>query len=55
MPNVEARVAAIYRAGYPVTVDGDTVISDSSVAPGGILGACQEFEKFVTARIEAKA
>ncbi len=26
LPNVEARVAAIYRAGYPVQVEGDTVI-----------------------------
>lgn len=26
LPNVEARVAAIYRAGYPVQVEGDTII-----------------------------
>ena len=26
LPNVEARVAAVYRAGYPLSVDGDTTI-----------------------------
>jgi len=26
LPNVEARVAAVYRAGYPVPVDGETVL-----------------------------
>jgi len=29
LPNVEARVAAIYRAGYPVPVDGDTIIEEN--------------------------
>ena len=28
LPDVEARVAAIYRNGYPVPVDGDTVIQE---------------------------
>ncbi len=28
LPGVEARVAAIYRAGYPVPVDGETVIEE---------------------------
>jgi trk system potassium uptake protein TrkA len=28
LPDVEARVAAIYRAGYPVPVDGETVIEE---------------------------
>jgi oligoendopeptidase F len=32
-------------------VDGDTLISDSSTL--GLLGACQEFEKFVAARVAA--
>ena len=31
-------------------VDGDTTIADSSQVDGGILGACQAFEKFVAAR-----
>jgi trk system potassium uptake protein TrkA len=26
LPNVEARVAAVYRAGYPVPVDGETIL-----------------------------
>jgi oligoendopeptidase F len=34
-------------------VDGDVVIADSSLVAGGILGACQEFEKFVEARVAA--
>lgn len=32
-------------------VDGDTLISDSSKSPDGVLGACNEFEAFVEARI----
>lgn len=31
-------------------VDGDTLIADSSKLPGGILDACEAFEKFVVAR-----
>lgn len=34
-------------------VDGDTLISDSSKAKGGLLGACKEFEMFVDARVAA--
>eukprot|EP00521_Asterionellopsis_glacialis_P016612 CAMPEP_0195294444 /NCGR_PEP_ID=MMETSP0707-20130614/15012_1 /TAXON_ID=33640 /ORGANISM="Asterionellopsis glacialis, Strain CCMP134" /LENGTH=649 /DNA_ID=CAMNT_0040355425 /DNA_START=84 /DNA_END=2033 /DNA_ORIENTATION=- len=34
-------------------VDGDTLISDSSVVEGGLLGACKEFEKFVADRVAA--
>lgn len=34
-------------------VDGDTLIADSSKSPGGLLGACNEFEKFVAARVAA--
>lgn len=34
-------------------VDGDTLISDSSKAKGGLLGACKEFETFVDARVAA--
>lgn len=32
-------------------VDGDLLISDSSTANGGLLGACKEFETFVTSRV----
>jgi hypothetical protein len=31
-------------------VDGDTLIADSSQIAGGIIGACQAFEKFVAER-----
>jgi Zn-dependent oligopeptidase len=31
-------------------VDGDKLISDSSKHPGGVLGACQDFEEFVKGR-----
>lgn len=34
-------------------VDGDTLISDSSKNPKGVLGACNEFESFVKRRIAA--
>jgi hypothetical protein len=32
-------------------VDGDKLISDSSTATGGVLGACSEFESFVQERL----
>jgi hypothetical protein len=32
-------------------VDGDTLISDSSKSINGVLGACNEFETFVKARL----
>jgi glutamyl/glutaminyl-tRNA synthetase len=32
-------------------VDGDTLISDSSKCTNGVLGACNEFEAFVQARL----
>ena len=35
-------------------VDGDTLISDSSKSADGVLGACNEFETFVQARISGK-
>ena len=34
-------------------VDGDEVIADSTTADGGILGACQAFERFVAKRVAA--
>lgn len=34
-------------------VDGDSLISDSSQAKGGLLGACQEFESYVEERVNA--
>ncbi len=36
-------------------VDGDLLISDSSTSPGGLLGACKEFESFVASRATAAA
>jgi hypothetical protein len=36
-------------------VDGDTLISDSSSAKGGLLGACKDFEDFVEARVAASS
>jgi GDP-D-mannose dehydratase len=36
-------------------VDGDTLISDSSKAKGGLLGACKDFENFVAARVAASS
>lgn len=36
-------------------VDGDTLISDSSKASGGLLGACKEFEQFVAGRVASAA
>jgi hypothetical protein len=34
-------------------VDGDTLISDSSTAKDGLLGACKDFESFLAARASA--
>ena len=34
-------------------VDGDEAIADSTTADGGILGACQAFERFVAKRVAA--
>lgn len=34
-------------------VDGDTLIADSSKAQGGLLGACRQFEDFVSERVNA--
>jgi hypothetical protein len=34
-------------------VDGDEIIADSSTVPDGILGACKQFEAFVSARVAA--
>lgn len=33
-------------------VDGDTLIADSSKIEGGLLGACKQFEDFVSARTD---
>lgn len=35
-------------------VDGDTLISDSSKSPNGVLGACNAFEAFVQERMASK-
>lgn len=34
-------------------VDGDEVIADSSSAEGGIIGACKQFETFISKRVAA--